>query len=144
MPLKRFIKKIYTKAENKNLPNESYIKTEIVNVKEEDVEMLLDNEEAINKKLSNTTSLSKYVTLVKTMIAMIKDIKNGAYKNVPWFTIATIVFVLLYVLNPMDIVPDFIPGVGFIDDLTLLTIAIGWIETDINRYKNWKITEEKR
>ena len=73
------------------------------------------------------------------MISMLKDVKNGSYKNIPWFTIATIVMAFLYILNPMDIVPDFIPGIGYIDDVAILTMGVGWIESDLHRYLDWRM-----
>lgn len=141
MSLKGFIKNLNFNPGNRETPDESYVQDEVVNVKEEDVEILLENEEAINKKFSGANSLSKYAELGKIMFAMIKDIRKGNYKNVPWFTIATVVVSLLYVLNPMDVIPDFIPGVGFIDDVAVLTIGIGWIESDLHRYLDWKIEQ---
>ena len=109
------------------------------NIEEDDVEVVLNNEENIDKKFSGNNSLSKYVELGRIMISMLKDVKNGSYKNIPWFTIATIVMAFLYILNPMDIVPDFIPGIGYIDDVAILTMGVGWIESDLHRYLDWRM-----
>lgn len=119
---------------------EEYMEDKVTKIKDEDVEILMDNEEAISKKLSNASPLRKYAELGKVMIAMVKDVKNGAYKHVPWFTIATIVLALLYVLNPLDLIPDFIPGFGYIDDLAILSVGMGWIESDLHRYLDWKLS----
>jgi uncharacterized membrane protein YkvA (DUF1232 family) len=61
---------------------------------------------------------------------------------VPWFTIASIVAALLYILNPLDLVPDFIPGIGYIDDLAVFSIGMGWIETDLHKYLDWRLAEK--
>lgn len=74
---------------------------------------------------------------------MLKDVKKGTYPNVPWFTIASIVAALLYILNPLDLVPDFIPGIGYIDDLAVFSIGMGWIETDLHEYLDWRLAEGK-
>jgi len=118
-----------------------YMEEKVTEIDDGDVEILLENEEQIEKKLSGANSLSKYVELGKIMIGMVKDIKAGQYRNVPWFVVATIVMALLYVLNPLDIVPDFIPGIGYIDDLAVLSIGMGWIETDLHSYLDWKLSE---
>ncbi len=123
--------------------DEDTMRDEVDHIKEEDVEVVLENEEAINKKFSGPNSLSKYAELGKVMLAMLRDFKNGTYKGVPWFTIATIVLGLLYILNPMDIIPDFIPGVGYIDDLAVLSIGMGWIESDLHRYLDWRLHQAK-
>ena len=49
-----------------------------------------------------------------------------AYKrrDVPWYTKLVIVLVVGYALSPIDLIPDFIPVVGYLDDLVLLPIGI--------------------
>ncbi|CAM3301444.1 YkvA family protein [Aequorivita lipolytica] len=120
--------------------NEDYVEEKVTKIKDEDVEIVMDNEEAISKKLSNAGPLRKYTELGKIMFSMLKDVKKGSYTNVPWFTIATIVVALLYVFNPFDLVPDFIPGIGYIDDLAVLSMGMGWIETDLHKYLDWRLS----
>lgn len=120
-----------------------HVEDEVVNINDEDVDVVLENEDAINKKFSGAMTLSKYAELGKIMLGMLKDVKNGVYPQIPWFTIATAVLALLYLLNPLDIIPDFIPGIGYIDDLSVLALATGWIESDLHEYLDWKIKEGK-
>jgi len=62
----------------------------------------------------------------KLLYEMLCDYLDGKYKGVPWRTIAMVIFALLYVINPFDLIPDFIPGVGWIDDAAVERIkAIG-------------------
>ena len=35
--------------------------------------------------------------------------------------------ILLYVVSPIDLLPDFIPGLGVVDDLVLVPLAIRWL-----------------
>ncbi|HAV54550.1 MAG: DUF1232 domain-containing protein [Aequorivita sp.] len=134
---------MYFNPGNRDTGTKEYMEEEVTKIEDDDVEVVLENEEAINKKFSGANSLSKYAELGKIMVGMLKDVKNSVYPHVPWFTIATIVLALLYVLNPFDIIPDFIPGIGFIDDVSVLAIGVGWIETDLHKYLDWKIKEGK-
>ena len=153
MSFKGILSKIYFNPGNRNdgamddstIDNstKNYFEEEVIKIKDEDVEVVLDNEEAINKKFSGAITVAKYAKLGKIMVGMLKDVKNGVYPEVPWFTIATIVLSLLYLLNPLDLIPDFIPGIGYIDDLAILAIATGWIESDLHKYLDWKIKEGK-
>jgi uncharacterized membrane protein YkvA (DUF1232 family) len=43
-----------------------------------------------------------------------------------WLKLGT-ALIALYVLSPIDLVPDFLPGIGFIDDLVLVPLAIRWL-----------------
>lgn len=123
---------------------ENYVEEEASKIDEDDVDVVMDNEEAISKKISNASPLRKFAELGKIMFAMLRDFKNGKYSEVPWFTIASIVVTLLYVLNPLDLVPDFIPGIGYIDDLAVMSISMGWIETDLHKYLDWRLEEGKK
>lgn len=122
--------------------NKDYLETEVSKVDDGDLQMVMDNKEAIDKKL-NSSGLKKYSELGKLMFGMIQDYKKGDFKQVPWFTIAAIGLTLLYVFNPMDMLPDFLPGVGYVDDFALFTIAIRFIESDLHAYLDWKIDEAK-
>ena len=50
-----------------------------------------------------------------------------AYKDprVPWFAKLFAACVIAYALSPIDLIPDFIPVLGYLDDLILLPIGIG-------------------
>ncbi|WP_271392569.1 YkvA family protein [Aequorivita sinensis] len=138
-----FSKKNFNPGNRDSGVTEDYLEEKVAKINDDDVEIVLQNEEEINKKFSGANSLSKYAELGKIMIGMLKDIKNRVYPEIPWFTIATIVLALLYVLNPFDIIPDFIPGIGYIDDVSVLAIGTGWIESDLHKYLDWKIKEGK-
>jgi len=121
--------------------DEAYVKKQASQTSREDMDVTLSKEEAIGDKIANSGILEKYASLAKLMLKMLKDYKNGIYTEVPRFTIGSIIFSLLYVLNPLDIVPDFIPVLGYIDDLTVLSFALRFIETDLHIYLDWKIEE---
>lgn len=45
-------------------------------------------------------------------------------KDVPWYAKALIAVVVAYALSPVDLIPDFIPVLGLLDDLLLLPLGI--------------------
>jgi uncharacterized membrane protein YkvA (DUF1232 family) len=47
--------------------------------------------------------------------------------RVPWIVKAFAVLAAAYVLSPIDLIPDFIPVIGFLDELILLPIVVGII-----------------
>ena len=122
--------------------NEEYVRQEAKKTRHEDITETLDNQEEIDKKMSTAGVLKKYTELGKLMVNMLKDYKVGIYKDVLWFTIASVVFALLYVLNPLDIIPDFIPGFGYVDDASVLALALRFIESDLHKYLDWKLEQD--
>ena len=44
-----------------------------------------------------------------------------------WLAIALVIGGLLYVLSPIDLIPDFIPLLGVMDDVVLVPLAIRFL-----------------
>jgi uncharacterized membrane protein YkvA (DUF1232 family) len=44
--------------------------------------------------------------------------------RIPWYAKAVIVLTVIYALSPIDLIPDFIPFVGYLDDLIILPVGI--------------------
>ena len=51
---------------------------------------------------------------------------NFAYKDprVPWYAKLLIVLVVGYAISPIDLIPDFIPVFGYLDDLVLIPLGV--------------------
>jgi uncharacterized membrane protein YkvA (DUF1232 family) len=45
-------------------------------------------------------------------------------RRTPWYAKALVAVVVAYVVSPVDLVPDFIPVLGYIDDLFLVPAGI--------------------
>ncbi|WP_424495072.1 YkvA family protein [Salinimicrobium sp. GXAS 041] len=124
--------------------NEDYVNSEISKFDDGDLDLVMDNSKEINKKISKAPSLKKFAELGKLMFGMLQDFRKGDYTKVPWFSIASVGMALLYILNPMDVLPDFIPGLGYVDDFLILTMILRFVETDLHDYLDWKIDKKKR
>jgi uncharacterized membrane protein YkvA (DUF1232 family) len=57
--------------------------------------------------------------------------------------IASIVFTLIYVLNPFDLVPDMLPLIGQLDDVAVMGACLMLVEQDLHKYKDWKQDQVK-
>ena len=80
---------------------------------------------------------------IKLMTSMIKDYYNGTYRQVPWSTIAATAAAILYFVNPLDIIPDFIPIIGYIDDLAVFAVALKFIGKDLDKYNVWRDEQQE-
>jgi uncharacterized membrane protein YkvA (DUF1232 family) len=69
---------------------------------------------------------------------LIRSWLNGTYRVVPWGTLFVFLLVGIYAVNPFDIIPDFIPGVGVIDDAAMLGFLVRSIVKDVQRFKEWE------
>ena len=73
----------------------------------------------------------------KLLWSLLKDYYNKIYPNAPWKLVAAIGFAVGYLVSPIDVIPDFIPIAGFIDDASVFALVVKAFESDISDYKNW-------
>ncbi|WDC84884.1 YkvA family protein [Caloramator sp. mosi_1] len=50
--------------------------------------------------------------------------KIYTYQKTPWYAKISIGIVIAYALSPIDLIPDFIPILGYLDDLLILPLGI--------------------
>jgi len=82
--------------------------------------------------------LAKLWADIKDMIALIRDFAKGDYRDIPWVSIAAITAAVLYFINPLDLVPDFVPILGYVDDAAIIGLALKFIGGDLNKYRHWR------
>lgn len=102
-----------------------------------DAERVLANVQAIQSKAASGP-LAAFWDTIGTLISLVQDYTTGRYREVPWRTIAAIVAALAYVLCPIDMIPDFIPFAGLVDDAAVLTLLVSAIHFDLETYRQWK------
>ncbi|HTO15530.1 MAG TPA: DUF1232 domain-containing protein [Edaphocola sp.] len=73
----------------------------------------------------------------KIIIPMFKDFYAGRYQ-MPWARMLLFVFTLAYLIWPLDIVPDFIIGLGWIDDIIIFAFAADRMEEELIKYQQFK------
>lgn len=58
--------------------------------------------------------------LSSKLVDAAREIRDGA-RHAPWYVKLLITAGLLYLLSPIDLIPDFIPVIGQLDDVILIT-----------------------
>ncbi|AAM04211.1 TPA: DUF1232 domain-containing protein [Methanosarcina acetivorans] len=74
---------------------------------------------------------------LELLFSMLAAAFNGKYP-IPKKTALVITFALLYLVSPIDISPDFLPLIGFADDVAVLAFAFSLIKDDLEKYRAWK------
>lgn len=122
------IKKVFTRAEESVKSNEK-LKKLVNNVKSKMGKVKDDEEER-----------GAFVTQINLMIRMVKAYVNGDYRSFSYQTIVMFVFSLVYFITPVDLIPDFIPGLGLTDDLSILYLIIKSFAQDVENFQAWEDT----
>lgn len=87
-------------------------------------------------------SITSFFNDIKTVVSMIIDYSKGKYKDVPLNTFAAILFACIYLLMPIDLIPDLIPVFGVLDDIAVIRLILFLIKSDIEKYRLWKDSNE--
>lgn len=116
------------------------IEKENLEVTPEKIDQVIDHEREIEKKNRklNKDHFGKLYRQVKLALQMVKDYKAKRYTEVPWRSIGLISVGILYFLNPMDLMPDFIPILGLTDDAVALAAIFKSIQSDLKVYCEWR------
>lgn len=118
-------------------PEAEFVKTGASKITEKDIVKVVDKSGEIQKKFYSRGPLSRFVEDGRLFLAFVKDYWSKKYRVVPYGIIAAIVFTLIYVFNPLDLVPDILPVIGVIDDATVMGACLLLVEKDLLAYKKW-------
>ncbi|MGM0471203.1 MAG: YkvA family protein [Bacillota bacterium] len=77
----------------------------------------------------NRTSLLYWGKLMRRIFKFLRD------KDVSLFKKSLFLIPLIYTLSPIDLVSDFIPVIGWLDDITILTIAWNFFLQELTDYE---------
>ncbi|WP_316808376.1 YkvA family protein [Pedobacter agri] len=99
--------------------------------------------DALGKAITNKGELEGVWVKMLLLFGVAKDYVNGEYTEIPKRSIVAILGGLIYFLSPLDIVPDFVPLLGFIDDIFVLNLVYKQVLKDLEEYKVWKDAQIK-
>ncbi|MBD1380372.1 YkvA family protein [Metabacillus arenae] len=80
---------------------------------------------------------------LRTFVEAIKAWKSGEYPHFPKKSVVIIVAALIYFVTPIDLVPDFLIGLGILDDAAVLAFVANQIKKDLNKFDEWKQQQSK-
>ncbi len=102
--------------------------------------VLNETADKLASKESGDNKFKQLFSVARTLIRLVRNYVSGDYRQVETSTIVSGLGVLLYVLSPIDLVPDFIPVVGFLDDLALISWFISKFQDELDRFREWEDT----
>ena len=75
---------------------------------------------------------------LKLMLRLARAWARREYQAVPWKSVLYAVAAIIYFVNPVDLRPDALAGIGFIDDVTVITTVVGAIRADLDAFRSWE------
>jgi uncharacterized membrane protein YkvA (DUF1232 family) len=71
---------------------------------------------------------------------LIRAVVRREYTEMPWQRLVLIVAGVLYFLTPIDLIPDFILGVGYLDDVAVIAWVMKTVQSDLDAFLMWEST----
>lgn len=101
-------------------------------------ELVREVRSKINSVEDGKNLAADIVEKLRMMIRMLRAYIRGEYRDIPWKSLILIIGALLYFLVPIDMIPDFIPATGFVDDVAVILLVFKTISDDITAYRQFE------
>lgn len=92
--------------------------------------------EDLAKAEGKSAYLDDKVDEFRLLIAMGKDVLAGRYRMDKW-NLSIIVATIAYVVSPLDAIPDVVPLMGWVDDVTIVSYAVSKLTEEMKKYKSF-------
>ncbi len=103
------------------------------------LKQLFDNsKEKLSEIDVSTVSSSKLVIRLKVFLRMVKAYAKGSYRDIETKNILLMLAALIYFVTPLDLVPDFIPITGLLDDFTVVLWVYNKLQEEIDKFIAWE------
>jgi len=117
----------------------SYLNEKCMELAPGDVKTLLAQAAAIRRRVKAVAAdRPRMQRQVEFALQLVEEHFKGRCPQIPYYTVATLAVALLYFSDPVDVIPDWIPGVGTTDDAIVFELAFGMARAGIERYCVWK------
>src|SRR5689334_12576043 len=77
---------------------------------------------------------------LQTMLRLIRAYSDGRYRDVPENELIVIVAAIVYLVNPLDVIPDALPALGYLDDATVVSLAVRRSRGVLEDFMTWEIS----
>ncbi|WP_051906391.1 YkvA family protein [Methylomarinum vadi] len=129
------------KRRDKDALNRAFFKRNGKKITSRHYDRIIDKAHEIEGKAKSIPALHKVIKDVLLCLELIRDYRSGAYRNIETWAIVAVAFGLLYLINPLELIPDVIPVVGYLDDVAVMVAILRLVKVEIDKYAQWR---EKR
>jgi uncharacterized membrane protein YkvA (DUF1232 family) len=75
---------------------------------------------------------------VAEALGCVEDYAAGECPQIPYYTVAVLAAALFYFQSAVDVLPDFLPEIGTMDDAVVMDAAMALVAEGLERYRTWK------
>ncbi|MEO8602821.1 MAG: DUF1232 domain-containing protein [bacterium] len=117
----------------------AYLNEKCAQIATGDLEEVLRQAETIRQRAAEEAAARPRMQRhAEFALMLVEEHEAGRAPQIPLYTIAMMGVALLYFADPLDVIPDWIPGIGRSDDALVFELAFGLARAGIERYCDWK------
>jgi len=120
----------------------SEVRNEFGKIRDKGRKTLSNKEEIKARKILNKSALKPVVNHIRDFISLLHASSKG-YKA-PVELLTAVVAAILYLLWVFDVIPDFVPVIGYLDDIAVILAVAKMVSVEINKFKKWKVKYESK
>ncbi|MBT1018026.1 DUF1232 domain-containing protein [Canibacter sp. lx-72] len=94
--------------------------------------------EKLDKKVKWIPFMRQELKMIPILVSMVRSYWKKDYARVPGRSILAIVGALIYFLSPLDVIPDWIPILGQVDDALVVATCWKLVSKDVQNYRRWQ------
>jgi len=98
--------------------------------------------DAYDRMVTNASVLEAVWDDLQTIMRLLVAWAEDSYRRVPWTPLVLMAAALLYFVLPVDVIPDFLAGIGFVDDVAVISSVVQSVREELDRFREWEDADD--
>lgn len=97
--------------------------------------------EAYDKMAKHGDEIGQIRADLPVLLRLVRAWIGGDYRRIPLKAIVLVLAAALYFVNPLDLIPDFLPIIGYLDDAAVIGYVLRTLHDEVERFRDWETDE---
>ncbi len=93
---------------------------------------------AYTKLERHESALARVARDLRSLVRLAMAWAKQDYRRLPWKSVVYVVAALIYFVNPVDLIPDVLTGIGFVADAAVVAAVVRSIADDLAAFRQWE------
>ena len=99
-------------------------------------------EAALDRSERRGGVLGEAVEDLRALLRLMNAWVRAEYRDIPRATFVMVVAAILYFVVPLDVVPDFLLGLGYVDDVAVIGWVARQLRRDLEAFREWEAKQD--
>jgi uncharacterized membrane protein YkvA (DUF1232 family) len=95
-------------------------------------------DKALRSASGRTGPLGELTEEFATLGRLVAAYARGDYRDIPLDSLIMVVAGLVYVVSPLDLIPEFVPVAGYVDDVVAVGFVVRQVHHELEAFRAWE------